>query len=223
MTVNEYLNLITSAYRQKPNFTGMVSLNVAVAVRVQELLDSMIPIFDVDVAVGKQLDVIGQWVGISRIISVPIPATGIYFSWDGTDPAVGWDFGSWQDVNQPVDITSLPDDAYRTLIRAKIAANRWDGTTDGAYAIWDQVFPNLTILIQDNQDMTYSLAVVGGLVDALTLALLTGGYIPLKPEGVRVSYYYVSVDGDKVFGWDVDSDVLGGWDVGAWVKEISPT
>jgi hypothetical protein len=109
------------------------------------------------------------------------------------------------------------------LIRAKIAANRWDGTIEGAYIIWDEIFPQFTILIQDNQNMTYALAVVGGIVDSLTLALLTGGYIPLKPEGVAVSYYYVSVDSDKVFGWDVDSSGLGGWDEAAWVREIEPT
>ena len=220
MTINDYLNLITSAFRQKPKFTATVALDVTVQVRVQDLLKSMIPLFDVDVAVGDQLDIIGKWVGISRNIAVPIPATGVYFKWDGVDPNVGWDFGSWQDTNQPVDITSLPDDAYRTLIRAKIAANRWDGTTDGAYEIWGQVFPQFTILIQDNQNMTYALAIVGGTVDSLTLALLTGGYIPLRPEGVLVDYYYVSVDADKVFGWDVDSDVLGGWDEAAWVREI---
>lgn len=223
MTVNDYLNLITSAFRQKPKFTATVQLDVSVQVRVQQLLQSMIPLFDVDNAVGDQLDILGKWIGVSRNIAIPIPSTGIYFSWDGTDPTVGWDYGSWQDPNQPVDITSLPDDAYRTLIRAKIAANRWDGTTDGAYAIWDQIFPNYTILIQDNQDMTYALAVVGGTIDSLTLALLTGGYIPLKPEGVLVSYYYVSVDADKVFGWDVESSVLGGWDEAAWVKEIAPS
>lgn len=223
MTTKEYLDLITSAFRQKPKFSATVALDVSVQVRVQELLASMIPKFDVDIAVGDQLDIIGKWVGVSRSIAVPIPSTGIYFTWDGTDPTVGWDFGLWQDANQPADITSLPDDAYRTLIRAKIAANKWDGTTDGAYAIWDEIFPNFTILIQDNQNMTYALAIAGGIVDSLTLALLTGGYIPLKPEGVQVAYYYVSVDDAPVFGWDVESTALAGWDEGAWVREIAPT
>lgn len=223
MILKDYLDLITSAFRQKPKFVATVTLDTSVQVRVQELLASMIPKFDVDDAVGAQLDIIGKWVGVSRNIAIPIPSTGIYFKWDGTDDTVGWDFGSWRDANQPVDITSLPDDAYRTLLRAKIAANKWDGTTDGAYAIWDEIFPNFTILIQDNQNMTYAIAIAGGIVDSLTLALLTGGYIPLKPEGVLVDYYYVSIDAGKVFGWDVESTVLGGWDDGSWVREIAPT
>lgn len=221
MTVQDYLDLITSEFADKPDFKAVVSTNVAVAVRVQELLASMIPIFDVDSAVGDQLDIIGLWVGISREVTIPI--SGVYFSWDGADYSVGWDFGSWQPSNLPTDVTSLPDDAYRTLIRAKIAANQWDGTTNGAYAIWDAVFPNITILIQDHQNMSYDLAIIGGIIDSLTLALIIGGYIPLKPEGVRVNEYFVSIDTNPVFAWDLETDLLEGWDEGSWAREFSPT
>lgn len=217
MSLDTYLNLITSAWRLKPKYIATVSLDVSVQVRVQELMQSMIALFDVDTAAGSQLDVIGQWVGVSRNIAIPI--SGVYFSWDA-DYTLGWEFGTWQDASQPVDITSLPDDAYRTLIRAKIAANQWDGTLQGAYAIWASIFPQYTILIQDNQDMSYELAIVGGIVDSLTLALLTEGYIPLKPEGVMVTSYYVPVDSGPVFGWDVEASTLGGWDEASWVREI---
>ncbi|CAB4150068.1 Protein of unknown function DUF2612 [uncultured Caudovirales phage] len=219
MTLIQYLNLITSQHRDKPKFLATVDLNTAVQRRVQDLLASMPEKFDVDNAVGQQLDVIGQWVGISR--NVAIPVDGVYFSWDGSE-FVGWEFGVWQDNLQPATISTLPDDVYRTLIRAKIAANRWDGTTEGAYEVWDAVFPNLTILIQDNQNMSYGLIIQGGIIDSLTLALLTGGYIPLKPEGVRVTNYYVPVDTGPVFGWDVESDFIGGWDEASWTREIAP-
>jgi len=218
MTVNDYLNLITSQFRQKPKFIAMVSADVGIPVQVQTLLQAMIPLFDVDIAVGDQLDIIGMWAGVSRHIAIPI--TGVYFSWDATFD-LGWEFGTWQG-DQPSEITELPDDAYRVLIKAKIAANGWDGTTDGAYAIWDSIFTNFSILIQDHQDMSYDLAIVGGIVDSLTLALLTGGYIPLKPEGVHVNTYFIPVDSNPLFGWDVESEFLGGWDEASWTREIKP-
>lgn len=219
MTIAEYLSLITSEYRSKPKFEGVVTANVSIQSRVQDLLATMIPLFDLDTAVDDQLDIIGQWVGVSR--DVKIPSAGVYFSWDGSDPTLGWDFGSWAPATAPSTITVLPNDAYRTLIRAKIAANHWDGTTDGAYAIWDSLFSQFTILIIDNQDMSYDLGIVGGIVDSLTLALLTGGYIPLKPEGVRIREYFVSVDTGPVFSWDVESTLLKGWDEGSWVREFT--
>jgi hypothetical protein len=221
MQIQDYLNRITSAYQGKPNFTAVVSLLVSLPVQIQTVLASLVTLYDVDSATGVQLDIIGQWVGISRNIAVPI--SGVYFSFDGADYTVGWDYGTWQPFNAPTEVTSLPDDAYRTLIRTKIAANHWDGTTPGAYAIWDSIFTNFTILIQDNQNMTYGLAIVGGIVDSLTLALLSGGYIPLKPEGIEISEYFVSTDTNPAFGWDVESSSLGGWDQGSWLREILPT
>ncbi len=220
MTINEYLNLITSEHRQKPKFEATVSSNVAVQARVQDLLLSMIPLFDVDVAVGDQLDIIGRWVGTSRDVRVPIP--GVYFAWDGA-ASRGWDYGSWAPTDAPSTLTVLPDDAFRTLIKAKIAANKWDGTTDGAYAVWDEVFSTIKILIKDNQDMTYQLGFYGGTIDTLTLALVTQGYIPLKPEGVRLVGVFTPADDGPLFAWDVDSDFLKGWDTGSWVVETPIT
>lgn len=39
--------------------------------------------------------------------------------------------------------------------------------------------------------MSVDIGVAGTPPSALFLALLTGGYIPLKPEGVRISYYVI--------------------------------
>src|SRR5258708_3554117 len=110
MTIDDYLNLITSEFQGKPKFTATISADVAIPVRIQDLLTSMIPLFDVDLAVGSQLDTIGLWVGISRNVNIPIP--NVYFSWDG-DFTVGWDYGVWQGDLNPSTVTVLPDDVYR--------------------------------------------------------------------------------------------------------------
>lgn len=223
MEIQDYLNLVTSEYKDKPNFNAMISFLVAVQTRVQDLMTQMQgPLFDLATPpIGDQLDIVGEWVGISRDVSVPI--SGVYFSWDGSDPSVGWNFGSWQPASAPSTITTLPDDAYLNLILAKIAANNWDGTTTGAYEIWAAVFPAFRILIQDNCNMTYDLAVVGGIVDSLTLALITGGYIQLRPEGVRIDKYFVSIDTNPAFCWDVENINAKGWDEGSWLRELAPT
>lgn len=218
MTREEYLNLITSAWRDKPKYIAMVDIAAEFYSYLQDLNAELIAKFDVDTAVGQQLDVIGEWVGISRNVAIPVP--GVFFSWDGTNEFLGWDFGIWQDDTNDTDVTVLPDDVYRNFVKAKIAANQWDGTTDGAYAIWDSVFTDITILIQDNLDMSYDLGFVGGIVDSLTVALIEQGYLPLKPEGVRVNFIYIPVDDGPLFGWDVESDFVQGWDEGSWAREL---
>lgn len=221
MTIDDYLNLVTSEHRDKPNFISMVSLDVSLPVRVQNLFMQMIPRFSPFLAVGQQLDVIGQWVGISRNVSIPVE--GVYFTWDGSNFSLGWDYAIWEDQLQPALITVLNDGSYRVLILSKIAANKWDGTTEGIYDILGALFLTVTVLVDDHQDMSYSVGIVGDVINSLTIALITGGYIPLKPEGVRVRNYFFAVNTGPFFGWDLDSPYVKGWDTGSWAREIDPS
>lgn len=223
MTVENYTNLITSEHKKKARFLATLQAVLKPIVQVQDVLTSIPSKFDVDTAVGNQLDVVGQWVGVSRFIRTPL--TGIYFEWDGV-ATVGWDSGIWQDEFAPTTgLTELPDEFYRILIKAKIAANRWDGTIPSAYAIWREIFQDNTVLIQDLQDMSMVVGIVGQPLDAVTQALLTGGYLSLKPEGVRINYYAIPLDDSPIFGWDSEDGGFGlaGWDEGSWATLLEPT
>jgi hypothetical protein len=218
-TTQTYLDLITSEYQGQPDFAATITSVVEVLVQIQTLLESMIAIFDLDlIPVGNQLDIIGQWVGASRNLANPF--SGVYFSWNDT-AADGWDSGIWSD-GQTV-ISTLPDDVYLTYINAKIAINQWDGTTNGIYEIWANVLPQYQIAIQDNQNMSFVAIVAGQAMDSLTKALLTGGYLVPRPEGVEIAYYVNGQVSGPIFAWDADSSTLQGWDLGAWGVILQPT
>lgn len=215
MDVSKYTGLITSEHSDKPKFNAMVSAVAQCFVDQQNALGSFIPAFDLDEAVGDQLDTIGLWVGISRRVNTPL--AGVYFSFDIV--AIGFDQGVWQGPFDPsTGVTLLDDDTYRVLIRAKIGANHWDGTLGSSAAILNQVFPAGTnVFIQDNQDMSMTIGVAGAIPSAVLLALLSGGYIPLRPEGVLLNKVLVtSVPGASIFGFDMENQYLSGFDVGAW-------
>lgn len=218
-TLDDYLSLITSSYRDKPNFIAWCAALAQPLVDVQALLEAVRAGFDLDTAVGVQLDQVGQWVGITRALDVPL--TGVYFAWGAA--GVGWGQGSWMGPYDPeTGMVSLPDDAYRTVLRAKIAANAWDGTIPGAYGIWETLFAGTgsIIIIQDNQDMSMVVGLAGVAVDAVTRALLTGGYISLKPSGVQIAYHAVPPAGGALFAWGCDSAGLAGWARGNWPEII---
>lgn len=218
-TTQTYLDLITSEFQGQPNFEATISSITDVLVQIQVLLASMITIFDLDlIPVGNQLDIIGQWVGVSRILNTPI--AGVFFTWDDT-ALDGWDSGVWQGTQ--TEITVLPDDVYLTLINAKIAINTWNGTTDGIYTIWAALLPQYNILIFDNQNMTFYVAIQGTPPDALTQALITGGYFVPRPEGVQITDYIFGVDDNPLFAWDLENASLSGWDVGSWGEFVAPT
>lgn len=220
MNADDYTSLITSEHNDKPLFMAVVVALCQGLVDVGNRNIGLPDDFDLDGAVGVQLDAVGLWVGISRVL--PIPITGVYFSWDDTT-LTGWESGIWQGPFDPSSgLTSLPDDQYRLLLRAKIAANHWDGSLQAAEAIWNFLFGGSPeIIVQDNQDMSMTVAFYGPPLSAVQQALLLGGYFPLKPSGVRVNYYGVPVDANPLFAWDVNSPELQGWGTGSWVKEIS--
>lgn len=220
MSVETYTALVTSEHAHKPKFIATIEANASLESLIQDVLATINPKFDLDSAVGTQLDIVGVWVGVSRFIATPL--SGIYFEWD--NPDLGWSFGIWKGVFSPTTgLTSLPDDSYRTLIRAKIAANAWKGNIPDAYKIWETLFTGTIIMIQDNQDMTMIIGVTGQPLDVLTQALLIGGYLPLKPEGVRISYYALPVDTNPLFAWGADGSGVAGWGTGSWAKILAPT
>jgi hypothetical protein len=256
-TVEDYVGRLTPFWRGKPKFTAEIIALVEPLVDLQALVGELPGDFDLDNAVGVQLDAVGIWVGRSRLIPVPIP--NIWFAFD--DPIRCFDAGVWRGpYDSESGITRLDDDTYRTFLRAKIAANNWDGTVSGAAAAYALIFPQpptsqidlvgtfdtgdfvlqglrddgtyvvLTgsvgsfgslLFITDNGDMTMTVGIAGVIPSLLFLALLEQGFLPLKPEGVRVDYEITSVDGSSLFGFDVQNQYVAGFDTGAW--GVSPT
>ncbi|KWH34218.1 hypothetical protein WL99_06380 [Burkholderia cepacia] len=217
--LTEYTALITSEHSDKPRFMATVEALVQPFVDQMGVLQSMPGRFDLDNAVGVQLDDVGLWVGVSRKIRTPL--TGVYFSFDIA--GLGFDQGTWKGPFDPDSgLTVLDDDTYRLVIRAKIGANHWDGTLEQSAAILNSIFDADThVFIEDHQDMSMTIGIAGKVPPATFLALLSGGYIPLKPEGVRVNYTVVTtVDGSPLFGFDMSNQLVAGFDVGAWSRPV---
>lgn len=211
-----YLDLVTSEHRSRPNFIATLTALLQPIVGLQALVYTFPSLFDLDGAVGAQLDVVGQWVGVSR--QLPIPLTGVYFSWGIS--GLGWGQGTWKGPFDPVSgLVSLPDDTYRTYIRAKIASNEWDGTIPGAYSAWDAAFAGTGhgILVQDYGNMHMLFALTGSLPDAVTQSLFVNGLLNIKPAGVRIDAFVTpSVPDAPYFGWGIDGPGIAGWGTGAW-------
>ncbi|GAA5786153.1 DUF2612 domain-containing protein [Chitiniphilus shinanonensis] len=210
----EYVDLIAGGHIGKPKFTEMVGTVAGAFADQNNVAAELASEFDLDSAIGAQLDVVGEWVGISRHVNTLL--TGVYFSFDVD--GLGFDQGVWKGPFDPDSgLTVLDDETYRLLIRAKIGANHWDGTMDGSKAILDLIFQGDThVFVEDNQDMTMTVGVSGKPPSALFLALLTGGYIPIKPEGVRINYYIVTPTEGAIFGFDLNNEYVAGFDAGVW-------
>jgi hypothetical protein len=217
-TVQQYLDLLPSEHANKPKFIAVLTLLLTPLVAMQNTALGMAEDFDLDNAVGAQLDIVGQWVGFSR--KLPVPLSGVYFAWD--TPNLGWDQGAWQGPNDPTQgITTLDDATYLVFLKLKIAANYWDGTFADLASILDDLFvetlaPGSNVFVQDNQNMSVTIGISGAIPPAIVLAGLANGLVPLKSMGIATSYLITSEAGSPIFGFDMENQNVSGWDVGAW-------
>lgn len=215
MTTDEYLSLITSAHSDSPRFEATVAVGVSPFARIQEVLNSLIVEFDIDTATGVQLDVVGEWVGFSRIVQIQL--SGVYFSWDDSQ-SDGWESGVWKGKYDPeTGPMKLNDDEYRTLVKAKISVNNWNGSISEAYDIWTDTFKDGSfILIQDNNDMSMTIAIAGKELSIVEKRLIVNGGLLMKPEGVRLYDVVFTRSNAPLFCFDAQSEKLDGWEVGNW-------
>lgn len=210
-TTIDYADLVPGGHRDLPKFRQVVQLLTEVSARTQQFYASIPRLFDLDQALGDQLDVIGLWVGIGRVI--PVEVSGVYFEWDGGD-ALGWDAGIWQGPFDPdAGPVLLNDDDYRRLIRTKIRINTWDGSLGELEAIWQGLLPDgRPGIVLDNQDMTLSFGFEGTPITGLQLAILNIGLALIKPAAVRILDVFSATAGEPLFAWDSGP----GWDNSSW-------
>lgn len=191
----DYTSLITSEHNQQPNYMAMLQVFAQWAADRLNMLASFPTLFDIDTAMGDQLDKLGNWIGVSRNIQAA---------------------GSVQ------TLVVLTDANYRVLLKSKILSNNWDGTVPGAYAVLNSIFAlsPTPLIIVDNQDMTMFVIIEsnGGVVDPQLLAILVNGTISVKPAGVSVFYYQTS--GQPIFGLDFDNSTIGGLDHGFMIVPV---
>lgn len=155
-----YLGLIPSQYQTSPKFMAWLTALLTPMIDASNCVAFITSNFDLSTAVGVQLDILGQLVGVARTVGFQ-PSGGV----------------------SPV----LTDSVYRLLIQARIAWNSWPGTIDSLYPIWNSLFPSGRLVIEDNQNMTATI-IVAGTFTSIIVDLITNGYIIPRPEGVSYTY-----------------------------------
>lgn len=157
-----YLNILTSEYRPTIQFNRWLTSILNISQDISNCLQFITSYFDLDFAIGVQLDILGTLIGVGRV--VPFQPTG------GISPV-------------------LNDDTYRILLKATIANNQWDGKQGSLYPIWSQLFPGGQIVIIDNQNMTADILMTGSF-SSIIQDLINNGMIVPRPQAVEYNYVF---------------------------------
>jgi hypothetical protein len=157
-----YSRLVTSEYQPSANMLAWLGVNLQPFQDALACLADFGPAFDINLAVGPQLDILGAIIGQSRTVGFQ-PSEGV----------------------SPV----LDDATYRFLLKARIIQNHCDGRIGSVLAMWGLLFPGGLLTIQDHQDMSVSLYVSGAFTSIMK-DLISNGYIVPRPQGVLYNFSF---------------------------------
>lgn len=214
-----YTGLIILQYRTLPKATAQVQVQSRAA--VAEMIFSQIgPAFDLETAVGDQLDILGKYIGVPRNIGPPTPVE--YFGYalaagggntNGYTVAAGGVnlTGIYYRANgSQRQSTDLTDVQYRFVMKMKIVLN---GTDNTMYSIQNYIarfFPGL-ISVVDNHDMSLTYTVSP---DVPLPSSVLEAYLP-APMGVGIGVvapdttdHRITADGDTRITAGGDTRIL---------------
>ena len=218
---NEYTDLIAGYHVGKEKYQQWIFELTEPLRLARERLAQMQSDFDVDKAVGVQLDALGVRVGVSR--NIPMVLRNVYFALDNLD-GVGLDRGVWKGRYDPADgTTTLDDETYRSVIKSKILQNHWNGTRETLPDFLSNVLsffgcPAKVLDLEDMQTMHVVLHLTREETPPIVWELFSRRIIDVTAAGVSIDI----VDNVHWFALDYETDSLSGFDKGNWFpwKEI---
>ena len=183
--VNYAPDRIYAQYRNKSKAVQWYGIVPTLGLEICTAFEAVRTSYDIDMAVGEQLDVIGRIVVIDRSFESSV-------SWDSLlwgQPVAQWggDNIQWQSTGMTIN-NEVSDAIFRTLIKAKIAKNNSDATLDGIVEALLYITGAIDIQVVDNEDMTMSVS-FGSELDAITRFVLDTFDIVPRPQGVQFLGY----------------------------------
>lgn len=206
---------VAAQYTESQKFLAYIRALLASSAELEAVLQKVAEQVDIDLAEGVNLDVIGEIVGISRIIPASVQLAFFGFQ----DNAAALNFGEegsqgigarFYDDGEPYLATSvLNDPEFRLLIRAKIVKNHALGTNEDVIAGLAYLFGGgmaIQVAVEDIGGMAIQVA-VGRPLTYLEKVLITNLDVLPRPAGVRISQR-VTYSTTSYFGFDGQSSAL---------------
>lgn len=193
--VQYYTNLLIIQYKGKPKAEATIALiaDIQAMDNVEFDVESG---FDINTAVGKQLDILGKWIGVSRNYQgTDYPDNTFGFTdYNGADGGQeGFSDYSDYDTKEGTFLTykqivgnkqKLNDEDYRTILRLQIVCNNANMSQSAIDNLLFLYFGDQIIASSNNRmDLTYFIA---DSIAKLGTILLEKKVLP-KPMAVRVN------------------------------------
>lgn len=173
ISIERYEDLATPYWKEtdkRPKAMQRLRYVLRQAIDLDNFIISLTTNFDIDTAVGNQLDMIAKQMGISRDITV---------------------------VNDDGEATHLSDDDLRYLIRGTIIRRKWDGSIDHVNRLAREwIKQNSFIIVEDDTNHCMDVTVTGHISYTQSQLIASNLIIP-APIGYKNTYHMQSSGSDS--------------------------
>lgn len=199
--ISYYANLLIIQYRNKPNALGTIQAIIR-SLMIYDLIRAVENGYDIDTAVGVQLDVLAKYAGAKRV-STGVDFERVFFGFVDYDEIPPYSnvtgLISYDDLNPPDSqfleydtdegsLFKLTDAELRIIIKLKLAQNNSNHSTGEIDEILNDFFPG-QVVFDDNFDMTISYVFSSSVARIISIAVSQNA-IP-KPAGVGLLISFV--------------------------------
>lgn len=179
---------IYAQYRNKPKAVAWYGIVPELAGEICDVYEMVRNSYDIDSAIGEQLNVIGRIVDIDRSFESQVTFdVATEFGADTLPAQFGGVEAQFESAGTTIS-NEVSDSMFRTLIKAKIAKNNSPATLDGISEALQYITSVTDIQIVDNEDMTFSVSFGEELNDTERFVFNTFDVVP-RPQGVRFLGY----------------------------------
>lgn len=205
---------IATQYKASEKFRAYIRALMAQSQELEGVFTAIAESRDIDLATGDQLDIIGEIVGVSRLVNGVIVVP--FFGFEGVllaqpfgEEGNLWVGGRFYEEGEETTGTSvLADPEYRLLIRAKIVRNHSKGTCEDIMNALTYLFDGAPSgIVDDIGGMAIDIG-IGRPLTNIEYALITELDILPRPAGVRINRIINYASG-AVFGFEGQPGVLG--------------
>lgn len=191
-----YVNLLIIQYRTLPK----ASDHIAALIKQLMIYDLMIQVrdgYNLDDAIGIQLDILGKYLGITRIVTGAV-FTRDYFGMVEYGDTAPFDHEPFIEYGDPVpdiqwlryeeSLSILNDEEYRFILKLRRNKNNTNASNKDIDLLMVEFFDG-TGTFTDNEDMTISYIFDAG-IERLIIIAEAEGLLP-KPAGVEILISFV--------------------------------